>query len=296
MVRSDSSDDTDESSGSNILRRTTLKAVGAAGLAGMMGTGVATAQGSPFVERCDCEFLFAKYEFEQENDEECEFVFEEGADVVDITYDPTSAEYNKSENQEVETCEPIRIDISPSEGWEITRICAFGGGEHDDRDEFNGEDRITSEETYEFHFTVPDFEPAISNVVFCLEAVEERFAGYQIDLIEGEVLETLDPDAGQTYCMENRLLQAKWQDGTFDVDCGDCWDGDCDVIQADITVENDTAFACINPEVADNFALVVYGTPSQSWDPDLATLQVLYDADETPNTDGCFEVDLPPLE
>lgn len=271
-------------------RRTLLKGVAVAGVGTAIGPGTGAVSGSDHnpESRCDCPGEFSKYNFDG-----CEFVHDDNGsvgDIIEITYTGDDAEQNKED----EECEPIAFDYSPREGWNVTKVCVEGGPPST-RNEESVTVGPSDTDKFESDLSTNDTVHAISNVVFCVES--EAFTGYQIDLIKGDVIETLDPDNNRTYCSEGRLLEAKWQDGRFDVTCGRCYDGDCDVIDQSITVdvENETATACIDPDVASDYALVVYGTPVTSWDPDRASEQEIYASDESP-IDGCFEVELPPLE
>ncbi len=268
-------------------RRTLLRGVAAAGIGAAIGTGSGLVGGSDHnpQARCNCPSAWVKYEFD---DEDCVFVYEEDEDsddVVTIMYDSEDEEQNKDEG-----CEPIAFDYEVGEGWRITHICVEGGGDSVGRGNVN----VGPEDTATFNTDDGESGPAISNVVFCLEEDRETFTGYQIDLIEGPVIANLGPD--NKYCDREDLLQAKWQDGNFDVQCPECWDGsDCEAtIDQDVTIENGTATACINESEAQNYALVVYGTPGTSWDESTAGQQVLVDSDTEPDENGCFQVTLPP--
>lgn len=324
----------------SVLRRNLLKGAGAAGVVGVIGTGAVLSQrnggsggndnsnnpgsgdngetttnqppngpnGNP-MDPCDCPDmdLKAKYDFE-----DCEFVHEEGPDLVDIHYDGTDPDQNK----EGEECEPIVIDYTPHEGYEIVKICAFGGNDNDQVD-IDPPATHSDPSTYVSDLETPGGQrAAISNLRFCLQEVVEEFVGYQVDLIHGDVLETLDPETDTLYNRQNRLLQAYWSgtgmDENIDLETNTdeyqhCLDAGLD-IHEDIEV-NDTATACLsiptdNLDQCDlsEFKLVVYSAPVETWTPERATEQEVYDVDDDPDIDevdglttACFEVDLPPL-
>ncbi|MDR5672518.1 twin-arginine translocation signal domain-containing protein [Halalkaliarchaeum sp. AArc-GB] len=152
--------------GTSIDRRKVLKGLGAAGALGVFGTGSAAARGpggnGPPGQSCECpdgEFL-AKYEFD---DDECEFVREDGDVVVDITYDPDSDEFNK----DGEYCEPNYIEFE-ADGYVIQGVCAFGGL---DTSEDYDEDGLTS---FASDLENPGGqEAAISNITFCGAEITE---------------------------------------------------------------------------------------------------------------------------
>lgn len=289
-------------SASTINRRTVLKGVGAMGVAAFIGTG--TVAGKRAGEAvCDCPtgtVAWGKFEFQG-----CEFVFEKGENfegdggpLVEIT---------DWESKAGEECEPVTVDYDVADGHEVIHICAFGGNDTDTDAEPDG--------TYE-----SDLEnnggrrAAISHLTFCVGEVE-RFPGYQIDLIYGEPIGQFDPDSGETYNQQSRLLQSYWS-GTG-LDTSDfkrrsdayehCWDDFENVEQSNaipeyITVSGDTATARVRPDDADcldDFALVSYGAPGDSWNDETASEQVLWDVDTGTNEgDGTvsFEVELPPIE
>ena len=288
-------------SASTINRRTVLKGVGAMGVAGFIGTG--TVAGKRAGEAvCDCPtetVAWGKFEFQG-----CEFVFEKGENfegdggpLVEIT---------DWESKAGEECEPVTVNYDVADGYEVIHICAFGGNATDDDAEPDG--------TYE-----SDLEnkggrrAAISHLTFCVGEAE-RFPGYQIDLIHGDPIEQFDPANGVTYNEQERLMQSYWSGqgldtGDFvrsDSDYAHCFDTDDHekAIPQSIEVTDGTATACVKPDDADcldDFALVSYGAPGDSWDPATAPQQVLWDVDTTGEVDEeggtvCFSVELPPLE
>lgn len=322
-------DETSATDGRDIDRRTILRGAGAAGVVGAVGTGLAlgqlsggggdTEQGNqpdgPPWDYCDCpDSNASKYEFVQDSDEDCQFELEEGDhDPIEIHYDPTDPDQNKNDD-DLEPCEPITIDFTVRDGYRVTRLCAQGG--NDDESEtydLGPGERGTYVSDLE---TGGEQQAAISNFIVCFEELEEEFVGYQVDLIHGDVLETLDPDTDTLYNRQNRLLQAYWSgtgmDDGIDLETNTdeyqhCLDQGLDIHQ-DITPENDTATACLSLPSdhvecdLSEFKLVVYSAPVDTWTPDRATEQAVYDYDDDPETgfdNGrdtvCFEVDLPPL-
>lgn len=141
-----------------IKRRNVLAGIGAASLA---ATGVASARGggrssSPPGQSCDCaegDFL-AKYDFDTDA---AEFVLAEGEDVVDITYDPEDATYNK----DGEAAEPNYVEFGASE-YTIQSVCAYGGRDTDSDADDEGLDSFASDLT-----NPGGQEAAISNLTFC---------------------------------------------------------------------------------------------------------------------------------
>lgn len=323
----DTHDQFEQSRASTVNRRAILRGVGVIGVAGVVGAGTATANndrgrsgnGNP-QEDCECPEEWGKYDFDTEA---CEFYFSEGDDLVEITYDPTDPEQNK----DGEECEPIAVDFAtvehPDDGreWVVTKICSFGGT---DNHSVTAPEEGWTEGTYEADLVNPGGQrAAISNITFCVEAREpeippEEVVGYQVDLIHGEPIEQFDPDAGVTYNSENRLLQAYWSGTGFDDNIGfednadeyqHCIDEGL-LIHQDITINNGTASAelslpeGVDPEDCslDEFGLVSHSAPTDTWDPDTADQQEVYDFDGDPEIRtenglqiGRFEVDLPPL-
>lgn len=289
---------------SAINRRTVLRGVGAMGVAGMIGTGtVAGKRGGKAVCECPPETVaWGKFEFKG-----CKFVFEKGENferdggpLVKIT---------DWESKAGEKCEPVAVDYDVADGFEAIEICAFGGNNTDKDTEPVGRYESNLENN-------GGRQAAISHLTFCV-GEGERFPGYQIDLIHGDPIEQFDPPNKVTYDQQNRLLQSYWSGAGRDTTdfrrnygaYADCWDDIESVKQSDaipeyITVTDGTATACVKPDDAgclNDFALVSYGAPGDSWDPDTAPQQVLWYADTTGEKDEekgtvCFSVELPPLE
>lgn len=97
--------------------------------------------------------------------EVCDFVFEKGEDLVEITYEFDDDTYHK----DGEECEPNLIEFE-ADGYVIQHVCVYGGR---DNDEATIEEE--GEELTEFGSDLENpsgQEAAISNVVFC--GVEEE--------------------------------------------------------------------------------------------------------------------------
>lgn len=316
---------------STIDRRRVLQGIGAAGAIGLIGTGTASGRGGPPEDRgnpqeeCDCPegSVSGKYDFVIERDEDdnivdCYFEHSEGEDLVTIT---------GWDNKEGEECEPITVYYETVEHddedleWVVTKVCSFGGTDNHSIDD---DDDDWQDGTYVSDLENPGGQQAaISNITFCVAEKEpeipvEEFVGYQVDIIHGEPIEQFDPDAGVTYNSENRLLQAYWSGTGFDGNVGigsntdeyqHCLDEGL-AIHQDITIENGTASAELSLPVGvdpddcslDEFGLVSHSAPTDTWDPDTADQQEVYDFDGDPDIReedglqiGRFEVDLPPL-